>query len=56
MTEEGKKMHAFWYVSVAMYVVLGKMKRGAAEKKATNDLVELYGEEKVKKELEIIEP
>ena len=55
MTEKGKQMHAFWYVCVAMYVVLGKMTRKKAEEKAYKDLLELYDEETIKKELEIDE-
>lgn len=53
MTEKGKQMHAFWHATVAIYVVLGKMTRKKAEEKAYKDLLELYDEETIKKELEI---
>lgn len=53
MTEEGKKIHAFWICLVAVHHVLGKMSRKKAEKMAYDKLVELYGEETLIKELEI---
>jgi len=53
MTEKGKQMHAFWYACVAIHVVLGKMTRKKAEEKAYKELLELYDEETIKKELEI---
>ena len=53
MTAEGEKIHALWKCMVALYVVLGKMTRGRAETKAYNELVAMYGEETLIKELEI---
>ena len=53
MTEEGKKIHAFWYALVAIHHVLGKMSVAKAEKKAYDRIVELYGEEKLRKEFEL---
>lgn len=53
MTEKGEQIRAFWQCMVAVYVVLGKMTRGKAEKKAYNELVAMYGEETLIKELEI---
>lgn len=53
MTAKGEQIHAFWKCMVAVYVVLGKMSRGRAETKAYNELVAMYGEETLRKELEI---
>lgn len=53
MTEEGKKIHAFWYCLVALNVCLNKMTQSKAEKDAYKMIVEKYGEEKLRKELEI---
>ena len=53
MTAKGEQIHALWKCMVALYVVLGKMTRGRAETKAYNELVAMYGEETLIKELEI---
>ncbi len=52
MTEKGEKIHAYWFVLVATFVVLEKMTRKAAERKAYDIIVKEYGETTLMKELQ----
>ena len=53
MTDEGKKIHAYLYALVALFVVLGKMTRKRAEKEAYKKIVEQFGEDTLMKEFEL---
>ena len=53
MTDEGKKIHAYWYALVALFVVLGEMTRKRAEKEAYKKIVEQFGEDTLMKEFEL---
>lgn len=53
MTDEGKKIHAYWYALVAIFVVLGKMTRKRAEKEAYKKIAEQFGEDTLMKEFEL---
>lgn len=53
MTKEGEKIHAYWVVLTALYVVMGKMTRAKAQKKALDVITEEYGEETLMKEFEL---
>lgn len=53
MTEKGKKIHAYWFVLVAIFAVFEKMSRKKAEKEAYKIIVEQYGEDTLLKEFEL---
>ena len=53
MTDKGEKIHAYWHVMVAMFVVLEKMTRKLAEREAYKIIVEQYGEDTLMKEFEL---
>lgn len=53
MTEEAKRIHAFWFCMVAVLATAGKMTRKKAEKEAYKILVERYGEDYLAKVFEI---
>ena len=53
MTKLGEKIHAYWVALTALYVVMGKMTRAKAQKKALDVITEEYGEETLMKEFEL---
>ena len=53
MTDEAKRIHAFWVCMVAIFSVSGKMTRRKAEKEAYKILVEKYGEDYLARVFEI---
>ena len=53
MTEEAKRIHAFWFCMVAVLATAGKMTRKKAEKEAYKILVEQYGEDYLERVFEI---
>ena len=53
MTQKGEQIHAFWLCMVAVGVVLGKKTRKKAEQEAYQELLTLYDEETIIRELEI---
>lgn len=53
MTDDGKRIHAGWFVLTAVFVVCGKMTRKKAEKEAYKIIVEEYGEDALIKEFEL---
>lgn len=53
MTENAKRLHAYWFAMVAILATAGKMSRKKAEKEAYKILVEQYGEDYLMKEFEI---
>ena len=53
MTEQGQKIHAYWYTLVAMKVVLEGMSSAKAEREALNIIIEEYGEDTLRKEFKL---
>ena len=51
MTEEGKRIYDYWFVLVAVNVVLGKMSRKKAEREAYKEIVNTYGEDYLKQNI-----
>ena len=53
MTRKGEEICAFWRAMCAVYVVLGGMTPGRAQRRALKDAIDAYGEEAIAKELGI---
>ncbi|MBQ9660727.1 MAG: hypothetical protein IJV37_05625 [Bacteroidales bacterium] len=53
MTKTGEEIHALWYVLTAIFVAIGGVSKAKAERKALEEIVKIYGENTLRKELEI---